>query len=134
MYSQLTLSEPYTALPRGGYLMDTSVGYIQFGSPPETIKDTMKLPAGCPLIYVLPRSFFHVNKGIAVAELEFPLYMNHFIRQKKTYVVCTEEQREQLRVVLQEAVFGPDVVDIRSEFTEGDATYGFPDLKKGKYD
>ncbi len=129
MYSQLTITEPYTALPRGGYLIDTSVGYIQFGAPPETIKDTMKLESGCPLIYVLPRSFFHVTKGIAVAELEFPLYMNHFIRQKKTYVVCTEEQRDQLRVVLQEAVFGPESVDIRSEYSEGEAAFGFPDLK-----
>ena len=32
-----------TALPRGGYLVDTSAGYIQFGSPPETLKDTILL-------------------------------------------------------------------------------------------
>ncbi|EMO60041.1 hypothetical protein LEP1GSC161_2721 [Leptospira santarosai str. CBC1416] len=31
----------YTELPRGGYLIDTSEGYLQIGSPPETIKDTM---------------------------------------------------------------------------------------------
>ena len=36
-------NENVTILPRGGYLVDTPVGYIQFGSPPETIKDTMRM-------------------------------------------------------------------------------------------
>ena len=50
------LTEPYTTLRRGGYLVETSVGYIQFGSPPETIKDTMMLPRSAPQIFVLPSS------------------------------------------------------------------------------
>lgn len=129
MSTELKLNEPYTTLPRGGYIIDSSVGYIQFGSPPETIKDSMKLPRGCPLIFVLPNRFFNVSKGIAVAEIEFPLYMNHFLRSKKTYVVCTEEQRDQLRVVLQEAVFGPEQIDVRSEFIDNENTFGFPDLR-----
>ncbi len=127
---EIKLEEPYTSLPRGGYLIDTSAGYIQFGSPPETIKDTMSLPRGCPQIYVLPNLFFHPEKGISVAELEFPIYFNHFIRQKKTYVVCTEEQKEQLKVVLQESVFGPETVDLRSEYSDGATSFGFPDIKK----
>ncbi len=126
---RVKIEEPFTTLPRGGYLIESSVGYIQFGSPPETIKDTMQLPLGCPQIYVLPNKFFHVTKGISVAELEFPLYMNHFLRRKKTYVVCTEDQREQLRVVLNESVFGPENVDVRSEYIESEESYGFPDLK-----
>ncbi|MBW7858832.1 MAG: cAMP/cGMP-dependent 3',5'-cyclic-AMP/GMP phosphodiesterase, partial [Leptonema sp. (in: Bacteria)] len=98
--SKIVLTEPYTTLPRGGYLLETSVGYIQIGSPPETIKDTMMLPRSTPFIFVLPNQFFNVTKGISVAELEFPIYYNHFLRQKKTYVVCTEEQRDQFRIVL----------------------------------
>ena len=31
------LKEKVTELPRGGYLVDTKAGYIQFGSPPETM-------------------------------------------------------------------------------------------------
>ncbi|MCB1327598.1 MAG: cAMP/cGMP-dependent 3',5'-cyclic-AMP/GMP phosphodiesterase [Spirochaetales bacterium] len=123
------LTEPYTTLRRGGYLVETSVGYIQFGSPPETIKDTMMLPRSAPQIFVLPNKFFHVHKGISVAELEFPIYYNHFLRQKKTYIVCTAEQREQLVVVLNEAVFGPEVVDLRSEYIDGADTFGYPDMK-----
>lgn len=55
-------SEPngFTALPRGGYLVDTSEGYIQIGSPPETIKDTMgleKKPLWC--------LFFRINSSMS---------------------------------------------------------------------
>ncbi len=128
--TKVELSAPYTSLPRGGYLVETSVGYIQFGSPPETIKDTMMLPRSTPQIFVLPNKFFHVEKGISVAELEFPIYYNHFLRQKKTYIVCTREQREQLKIVLNEAVFGPEIVDLASEFVDGESTFGFPDMVK----
>ncbi|MBX7058272.1 MAG: cAMP/cGMP-dependent 3',5'-cyclic-AMP/GMP phosphodiesterase [Leptospirales bacterium] len=89
----------------------------------------MMLPRSTPQIFVLPNSFFHVEKGISVAELEFPIYYNHFLRQKKTYIVCTREQRDQLIVVLNEAVFGPDVVDLRSEYVDGENTFGYPDMK-----
>lgn len=121
--------EQYTTLPRGGYLVDTSVGYIQFGSPPETIKDTMTFERGVPLIFVLPNKLFHVDKGISVAELEFPLYMNFFIRKKKTYIVCTAEQREQLKVVLTESVFGPEKVSLDSEYVDGETSFGFPNIQ-----
>jgi len=127
--ARIELTQPYTTLPRGGYILETSAGYIQFGSPPETIKDSMFLPRSTPQVFVLPNKFFHVTKGISVAELEFPIYYNHFLRQKKTYVVCTEEQRDQLKIVLNEAVFGPDVVDLRSEYINADKTYGFPNMK-----
>lgn len=127
--SKIVLTEPYTTLPRGGYLLETSVGYIQIGSPPETIKDTMMLPRSTPLIFVLPREFFNVAKGISVAELEFPIYYNHFLRQKKTYVVCTEAQREQFRIVLNEAIFGPEELDLKSDYANGEQSFGFPDMK-----
>lgn len=117
-------------LPRGGYIVDTSLGYIQFGSPPETIKDTMGLPKSTPNIFVLPNKTFHKEKGISIAELEFPLYFNHFLRQKKTYIICTEEQKEYLKVVLQESVFGPEQIDVRNEYPQGENSPGFPDLKK----
>ncbi len=129
MISEVSTEKGYQTLPRGGYLIDTSAGYIQFGSPPETIKDTMSFPKGSPSVYVLPNRFFHTDKGISVAELEFPLYLNHFIRQKKTFVVCTEKQKNQLLVVLNESVFGPETIDLRSEFAEREHTFGFPDMK-----
>ncbi len=119
----------YIRLPRGGFLIETSVGYMQIGSPPETIKDTMILERSTPQIFILPNDFFHVEKGISVAELEFPIYFNHFLRKKKTYIVCTPKQREQLKVVLQQAVFGPEVIDLHSEYIDGENTPGYPDMK-----
>lgn len=116
-------------LPRGGYLVETSSGYIQFGAPPETIKDTMAMPEKVPLVFVLPDEMFNVEKGIAVAELEFPIYFNHFLMQKKTLIIGTDEQWEQLKIVLQESVFGPEKLDLRSEFIAGEKTEGFPNLK-----
>ncbi|MEM7179748.1 MAG: cyclic nucleotide-binding domain-containing protein [Spirochaetota bacterium] len=116
-------------LPRGGYLVDTSVGYIQFGSPPETIKDTMKMEKSTPLTFVVPNKFFHIDKGISTAELEFPLYFNFFLRQKRTKIVCTEKQVEQLKVVLEESVFGPKNINLENEFIYGKDTYGFPDMR-----
>lgn len=126
--AEVQLSGPYTRLPRGGVLVETSVGYVQFGAPPETIKDTMLLPRSAPQIFVLPIHFFHLEKGISVAELEFPIYYNHFLRQKKTYIVCTREQREQLIIVLKESVFGPEIIDLRSEYIDGENSVGFPDM------
>jgi len=116
-------------LPRGGYIVDTSIGYIQFGSPPETIKDSMILEKSTPRIFVLPKHTFHHEKGISVGELEFPIYFNYFIRQKKTYIICTEEQRVQFVTVLKESVFGPDNIDLRNEYPKGERSEGFPNLQ-----
>jgi len=96
-----------TPLPRGGYLVDTPEGYIQFGSPPETIKDTMELPNSVPQVFVLPRALFDWRKGINLADLEFPIYYNFFIRKRKTRIVCSQSQAGRLIRALQEAVFGP---------------------------
>ena len=89
MTPELKLDAKVMSLPRGGYLIETSVGSIQFGAPPETIKDTMKLEGGVPSVFVLPGEFFNWTKGISIAELEFPIYYNYFIKKKKTLVICT---------------------------------------------
>ena len=124
----IEITQPYTRLPRGGYLVETSAGYMQVGSPPETIKDTMSLPRGTPQIFILPHEFFHLRKGITVAEVEFPIYYNFFFRKKKTYIVCTREQRTRFRKVLQESLFGPEIVDLRSEYVDGENAFGYPDM------
>ncbi len=116
-------------LPRGGYIVPTSIGYIQFGSPPETIKDTMMLPNKVPRIFVLPNELFNIEKGIAVAELEFPIYFNHFLCKEKTTILGTHEQKEQLMVVLRESVFGPEMINLAPEYKNGAESDGFPDIE-----
>jgi CRP-like cAMP-binding protein len=127
--SDNTIQGKVKTLPRGGYLVPTSVGDVQFGSPPETIKDTMVMESGTPRIFVVPKHTFHLDKGISVAELEFPIYYNFFIKGRKTYIVCTAEQKKQLLAVLQESLFGPEHIDIRNEYLYGEEHDGFPDLQ-----
>ncbi len=113
-----------TSLPRGGYLVDSPAGYIQFGAPPETIKDTILLPGGVPLIFVLPEKFFNWIKGISVAELEFPIYYNYFIKKKKTRIVCNAEQAVKIKTVILESLFGPQSKLSSDTSSETDGYYG----------
>lgn len=117
-------------LPRGGVVVKTSAGLLQFGSPPETIKDTMLLPEGVPSAFLLPGKLFHVEKGIAVAELEFPIYYNYFLKNQKVFIICTQEQKEQLLAILQESVFGPEHLNIENDFAMGESDPALPDMYK----
>ncbi len=104
--------ENVTVLKRGGYLVNTPIGVIQIGSPPETIKDTMVMENGVPEIFVLSSELFNWIKGISVAEIEFPLYFNFFIKKKRTLIVCQKQQYDQMKKVLQESIFGPKEIDL----------------------
>ncbi len=120
----------YIELPRGGYLVQTSLGPVQFGVPPETIKDTMKMPSGVPNIFVLPPEMFDWIKGISVSEIEFPIYFNFFIKKRKTNIICREKQIESIKKILQEALFGPVVIDITNDYDETNNNVFIPNLKK----
>lgn len=120
---------PYNTLPRGGILIPTSSGNIQFGIPSETIKDTMRLKGGVPGTYIVPNYMFDLNRGIALADVEFPVYFNFFIKKGKTRIICNENQRKRIESVISEALFGPEALDVVDEFAEGESTPGFPDLK-----
>ena len=54
-------------LPRGGISVDTKgVGRIQFGIPPETIKDSMQLGIEVPRVYIVPAERFCRDMGPAL--------------------------------------------------------------------
>jgi CRP-like cAMP-binding protein len=106
----------YTTLPRGGYLVSTSAGYIQFGIPPETIKDTMLMECGVPQYFVAPGRMFDWGKGISIAEIEFPMFYNYFIKKRKTHIICTDNQHKALCDVLQESMWGPKELDIVTDY------------------
>lgn len=52
------VSKDWYELPRGGYVVKTSEGLIQFGMPPETIKDSMKLGTEVPTTYVVYGTYY----------------------------------------------------------------------------
>ena len=100
-------------LPRGGLSFETkAVGRIQFGIPPETIKDSMRLGIGVPNVYIVPVERFCREMGpalgINVAEFEFPAYFNYFVHQKQcTLVVDSEDAEDNIRRVFGETLLGP---------------------------
>mmetsp|Transcript_14001 Transcript_14001/g.16995 ORF Transcript_14001/g.16995 Transcript_14001/m.16995 type:complete len:1107 (-) Transcript_14001:1162-4482(-) len=96
-----------TTLPRGGVHVNTSIGAIQFGMPPETIKDVLNMGLEKPKIYVVPKERFNLTVGISVAEIEFPTFYNFFILGNPVTLVSYEQARQDLDVVLQEALNGP---------------------------
>lgn len=70
-------------LSRGGLLIGTQVGNIQYSAVPETIKDTMLTDTGVPAIFVIPPEMFSPERGISLAELEFPAYFNFFLKKQR---------------------------------------------------
>jgi len=94
-------------LPRGGLAVKTSVGEIQFGMPPETVKDSMSLGLNVPQIYVVPRERFNLSAGVNVCEIEFPAFYNFFIRQRKTTLVTHRYAYNDLLTIMAEALNGP---------------------------
>ncbi len=102
-------------LPRGGVVVLTSVGPVQFSAPPETIKDTLTRPEGVANVFVLAPDFFDYNRGVSLAETEFPTYFNFFIKQKRIRLVCTAAQEVRVRQIMQESLFGPETIDIERE-------------------
>jgi CRP-like cAMP-binding protein len=122
-------ARPYICLPKGGILIPTAGGNIQFGIPSETIKDTMTLEGGVPATYIVPNFMFDITRGVSLADVEFPIYFNFFIKKGKTRIVCSENQRKRIENVISEALFGPESIDVRDEFVEGEDTPGFTTLK-----
>lgn len=64
-----------TKLPRGGVSVHTeAVGRVQFGIPPETIKDSMNLGLDVPVVYIVPIDRFCREMGPALGTLYLELY------------------------------------------------------------
>ena len=88
MTSPMPLMTPQP-LPRGGVVVKTSAGLLQVGIPPETIKDTMRLPEGVPPVFVVARELFDYDRGVSVAEVEFPIFYHYFIRRSRAVIVAS---------------------------------------------
>lgn len=85
---------------------------VQFGIPPETIKDSMRLGIPVPQVYIVPMERFCREMGPALgvnlAEFEFPAYFNFFVYKKRcTLIVDSEDAEENIRRVFSETLLGP---------------------------
>mmetsp|Transcript_30239 Transcript_30239/g.27548 ORF Transcript_30239/g.27548 Transcript_30239/m.27548 type:complete len:109 (+) Transcript_30239:38-364(+) len=81
-FMDLFKRESIIPLQRGGCVVNTKIGPIQFGIPPETVKDHMVNGFEVPTYFILPTNRFDRKLGINVAEFEFPAYYNFFLKQK----------------------------------------------------
>jgi len=101
------------SLPRGGTNINTqAVGRVQFGMPPETIKDSMQMGFPVPTVYIVPTECFCREYGPALgvnlAEFEFPAYFNFFILKRSlTLVVDSPDMEMNIRRVFGETLLGP---------------------------
>ena len=79
--------------------MKTKIGNIQFGLPPETIKDSLAQGLDVPKYFVIPSKRFDKKYGVNVAEFEFPAYFNFFFKGRSVNLICTEEAEKAIRTV-----------------------------------
>jgi CRP-like cAMP-binding protein/phosphoribosyl 1,2-cyclic phosphodiesterase len=103
-------------LPRGGTIVKTSIGLVQFGAPPETLKDAVAVLGQVPTIYVLPSTWFSRRRGLTIAELEFPAYYNYFLHGRRLMAVCDDDGERRLRTVLRESLLGPERPDASRDY------------------
>jgi CRP-like cAMP-binding protein/ribonuclease BN (tRNA processing enzyme) len=97
----------------------TSAGPIQFGVPPETIKDSMALGLEVPTLYVLPAELFDRQRGVNAAECEFPAYYNYFLLKRRIRLLVEDASAEaRMRAVFGESLFGPTSLPNDSEFAD----------------
>lgn len=122
-------------LPRGGVVAATSIGPVQLGMPPETIKDSMKLGLPVPRHYIVPSEPFTktlgANMGVNVAEFEFPAYCNFFFKRQCVHLIVSSVDVElRIRQVFQETLFGPATLDLRKDFPHSTPSEEYPDLQR----
>ncbi|GBG23912.1 cGMP-dependent 3',5'-cGMP phosphodiesterase A [Hondaea fermentalgiana] len=96
------------ALPRGGVLVNYGKGTVQFGLPPETIKDSLSWGLSVPTTFViLGEEMFDRQLGINIAEFEFPAYFNFFVFGKRVTLITTKNVEDRVRRIFQETLLGP---------------------------
>jgi len=84
-------------LPRGGVIVKTLIGNIQYGIPPETVKDSLKMGLDVPTYFIIPTKRFDRKTGINIAEVEFPAYFNFFCNKKQICLICTSDAEADIR-------------------------------------
>ncbi|MFZ5950180.1 MAG: cAMP/cGMP-dependent 3',5'-cyclic-AMP/GMP phosphodiesterase [Candidatus Rifleibacteriota bacterium] len=106
-------------LARGGTLIKTPSGSLQIGAPPETIKDALKILGEVPDTFVIPNRMFSADRGVSLADFEFPFYYNFFLKKRSIKLIGMRHQIETILRVLREAVLGPDNIQLVREYPYG---------------
>lgn len=118
-------------LPRGGVHVMTSIGPVQFGMPPETIKDSLNMGLATPVIYIVPKERFNLTVGVNVAELEFPTFYNYFIKQTRITLVTHKKAKDDIQSIFRESLYGPEEKYL---YCEKEYEHCPPELKESRPD
>ncbi|CAD8181609.1 unnamed protein product [Paramecium octaurelia] len=94
-------------LPRGGSIVMTKAGAIQFSMVPETLKDSINLGLDVPGIFIVPSHRFDKRFCLSVAEFEFPAYFSFFVKRRRVTLITDKEGEEAIRAIFQETLLGP---------------------------
>jgi len=116
-------------LSRGGTLIKTPTGTLQVGAPPETIKDTMKILGDVPDTFVIPNKMFSPERGISLADIEFPTYFNFFVKRRPIKVIGYQSQVDTSLSVVSEALLGPKTLHLSREYPFGTPKELIPNLR-----
>lgn len=88
------------------------MGPIQIGIPAETIKTSLLKGEDVPQVYCLPPKLFSAEQNLA--EIEFPLYFNFFIKkaflnpEKKIILIGDTTYIQNVKQLFKESFHGPD--------------------------
>jgi CRP-like cAMP-binding protein/L-ascorbate metabolism protein UlaG (beta-lactamase superfamily) len=107
---------------------------ICFGCPPGIVKDFSRRSEALPSKYVLPIRTFVQGKNNF--DFEFIVYTFLFARpsNEKIVIYCTSNQRDRLRAILQETLFGPTFKNmIHAQFRRFGRDSGFTDAELKRY-
>lgn len=108
---------------------------ICFGCPPGIVKDFSRRSETLPSRYVLPiRTFVQGRNNF---DFEFIVYTFLFARpaNEKIMVYCTSDQRDRLKSILQETLFGPTFSNmIHAQFRRFGRDSGFTNTELKRYD
>jgi len=108
---------------------------ICFGCPPGIVKDFNRRSEPLPSRYVLPIRTFVQGKNNF--DFEFIVYTFLFARpsSEKIIVYCTLDQKERLKSILQETLFGPGFRDlIHAQFRRFGREGKFTDAELKRYE
>eukprot|EP01006_Ploeotia_vitrea_P034141 TRINITY_DN65715_c3_g15_i1.p1 TRINITY_DN65715_c3_g15~~TRINITY_DN65715_c3_g15_i1.p1 ORF type:complete len:944 (+),score=511.27 TRINITY_DN65715_c3_g15_i1:53-2884(+) len=128
--SDRSIDEKVLFLARGGTYVKTSIGPIQFGLPPETIKDSMAAGLTLPSHFVMPKERFNLQMGLNVAEFEFPAYFNFFVLRKKVNLIITRDVEQVVRTIFQETLLGPKKIEFPDHYSPHAPREAYPDLAR----
>ncbi|GMI05470.1 hypothetical protein TrVE_jg4586 [Triparma verrucosa] len=110
LHTEVRVDGAKTYLPRGGVLVRTAGEDnidIQFGIPPETIKDSMSLGYNVPQYFVIGVEMFDRVKARSLAEFEFPAYFNFFCLKRPVTIICRKHMEEAITKIFTETLLGP---------------------------